>query len=62
MLRPEALAVVRVLAQLSPQETAYFLRQLVVTEKDKNIEWLIRKTLPEFPEETAANLKKAIGR
>jgi hypothetical protein len=59
-LRGELVEVMRTLAQHSPHETAYFLRQTLDTSHSLETAWLMRKLLPEFPEETRAGLRETL--
>jgi hypothetical protein len=59
-LRPDIVAVLAALAQASPSETAYFLRQNLSSPENKDTAWLVRQVLGEFPEETRAGLRQAM--
>lgn len=58
-LRPDLLDVLAALAQRSPQETAYFLRQTLMFPDSPDTPWLIRQSLSRFPPEFQANLRLA---
>jgi hypothetical protein len=58
--RPFLLDVVHALAERSPQETAYFLRQGLPGGQGSISALLIRKTLHLFPKETQDNLRIAL--
>lgn len=57
ILRPELLALLAALAQRSPQETAFYLRENIVYP---NTPWLIRQVLQEFPLSIQENLRAAL--
>jgi hypothetical protein len=59
-LRPDILDVVATLAKRSPQETAYFLRQLLTHPEAPDTPWLIRQSLAAFPPELAESLRQAV--
>jgi hypothetical protein len=59
-LRPDIVAVLTSLAQASPSETAYFLRQNLSAPENTDTAWLVRQVLSEFPEETRAGLRQAM--
>lgn len=59
-LRPDVLDVLTALAQRSPQETAYFLRQMLGHPDSPDTPWLVRQSLPAFPEELQASLRQAV--
>jgi hypothetical protein len=60
-LRPDILDVIQALAERSPGETAYFLRQnLSVKPDDLGIAQIIRNSLRYFPPEDQANLRQAV--
>jgi hypothetical protein len=59
-LRPDLLDVLSVLAQRSPQETAYFLRQTLAMPDNPDTAWLIRQSLKEFPAPTQTSLRVAL--
>jgi len=59
-LRPEVLDVVATLARRSPQETAYFLRQLLVYPEAPDTPWLVRQSLGAFPPDLQSNLRQAV--
>jgi len=61
-LRPYLLDLIQPLAQRSPLETAYFLRQSLATSSNPIIPWLIRRSLKSFPDDVKENLRGAIKR
>ncbi|MDI6694384.1 MAG: DNA alkylation repair protein [Anaerolineales bacterium] len=59
-LRADLLDVLAALARRSPQETAYFLRQVLAYPDAPDTPWLIRQSLNEFPPEIQAGLRSAL--
>jgi hypothetical protein len=59
-LRPDILAVLTALANSSPSETAYLLRQNLSAPDNPDTAWLIRQVMGEFPKETQAGLRAAM--
>jgi hypothetical protein len=60
-LRPEILAVIETLATRTPQETAYFLENLVKAEGENSIvPWYVRHSLVYFPNDLQIYLRKAL--
>jgi len=59
-LKPDLLDALAALAQRSPQETAYFLRQTLATPNAKDTAWMIRQILPEFPFEIRRSLRDTV--
>lgn len=60
-LRPDVLDVIQVLAERSPRETAYFLRQnLSVKTDNPGTAQVIRNSLRYFPPEDQASLRQAV--
>jgi hypothetical protein len=59
-LRPDLLDVLQALAQRSPQETAYFLRQTLALPNSPDTPWLIRQSLGAFPAAQQESLRKAV--
>ena len=59
-VRPDLLDVVSKLAQRSPTETAFFLRQTLALPNSPDTPWVIRQVLSEFPSEIEANLRAAM--
>lgn len=59
-LRADLLDVLAALARRSPQETAYFLRQVLAYPDAPDTPWLIRQSLSEFPPEIQAGLRNAV--
>jgi hypothetical protein len=59
-LRPDVLDIVEALAQRAPQETAYFLRQMLIHPDAPDTPWLIRQSLKAFPEDAAEGLRQAV--
>jgi hypothetical protein len=56
-LRPELVALLTLLAQRSPQETAYHLLQALSAPEHPSTPALIRQVLPEFPSEIQEELR-----
>jgi len=59
-LRPHLAAVIYVLAERSPQETAHFLRQVLVLTDNPGAAWIARQTFELFSEEIQEKLKETI--
>jgi hypothetical protein len=59
-LRSSLIEVVRSLAQRSPQETAFFLRQTLSKNKTRTLTQIIRRSLEEFPPEIEKSLRTAL--
>jgi hypothetical protein len=60
-LRPDLLDILRALAELSPRETAYFLRQnLFIQQDNPGTAWLTRHSLDSFPADLRASLRAAL--
>jgi hypothetical protein len=59
-LLPDLQKNIDVLARRSPAETAYFLRQMLSVSENSGTIRLVRRTLPTFPEEQQASLRKAL--
>jgi hypothetical protein len=59
-LRNDLVEVMRAMVVHSPHETAYFLRQILASPQSLDTAWLIRKLLPEFPEEAREGLREAL--
>ena len=60
-LKPDLLDLIQALAQRSPRETAFFLRQnLVVKNDNPGTPWLIRNSLRYFPLEMQSSLRQAL--
>ena len=49
-LRPEFAETLQILARRSPQETAYFLRSLVLAHNTPRMRLLVRRVLPSLPD------------
>ena len=60
-LRPALLSVLDALAERSPQETAYLLRQNLYTPDNSDTAWVIRKMLRRFPQEIRDSLRKSMS-
>lgn len=60
LLRPDLLEVLAALAQRSPKETAYFLRQSLAMPHASDTPWLIRQSLRAFPLEIQDSLRSAV--
>lgn len=58
--RPRMLGLVQTLAERSPAETAFFLRQQYIVSMRPEIGRLLRQCLPYFPEEIQADLRKML--
>ena len=61
VLRPDLLDLIRRLAQRSPQETAFYLRNLYRESPSTSLAWLIRRSLTDFPVETQQGLKEMLN-
>jgi len=59
-LRPDIIAVLTALADYSPAETAFFLRQNLSAPDNPDTAWLVRQVLNEFPKETQSSLRQAM--
>ncbi|KAA3642225.1 MAG: hypothetical protein DWQ07_24630 [Chloroflexi bacterium] len=59
-LRPYVLAVLEPLAQRSPPETAYILRQSLEENQTASNRWLTRHALVYFPQETQQRLRQVL--
>ena len=60
-LKPDLLDLIQALAQRSPRETAFFLRQnLAVKNDNPGTPWLIRNSLRYFPLEMQSSLRQAL--
>lgn len=59
-LRPDLLDVLAALAHRSPQETAFFLRQILSFPDAADTAWLIRQLLNEFPTENQLMLRNVV--
>ena len=59
-LRPYLLDVVVPLAERSPSETAYFLRQCLQEEDSQTIRWVIRQSMDAFPADIQESLKRVM--
>jgi hypothetical protein len=59
-LRSDLVDVLRALTQHSPQETAYFLRQVMAMPENPDTAWMIRQCLNEFDPEIQGSLRSAI--
>jgi hypothetical protein len=58
-LRPDILDVLAALAQRSPNETAYFLRQMLTLSDTPGTPWLVRQSLDAFPPDLQKSLRNA---
>ena len=58
--RPYILDALKPLAERSPQETAHFLRQSLARANQRTTNWLLRRSLEFFPQDTQANLRAAL--
>jgi hypothetical protein len=59
-IRPDIISILTALAQSSPSETAFFLRQNLATPNNPDTAWLIRQVLGEFPPDTRSALRTAL--
>lgn len=59
-LRPYLLDVVEALAQRSPQETAFFLRQCLETPESPDAPWVIRQVFRSIPADLQDDLRQAM--
>ncbi len=59
-LRADIVEIVSALANRSPQETAYFLRQSLIYPDQRDIPFLIRQSSANFPDEIRQNLLNAV--
>lgn len=59
-LRPDLLDLLEAMAQRSPQETAFVLRQNLDSPDNAQTAWLIRQVLDEFPPAQQESLKEAM--
>jgi len=59
-LRADILDILRRLVRISPQETAFFLRQNLTSPDNPDTAWLVRQLLPDFPENLRASLRAAL--
>jgi hypothetical protein len=59
-LRSSLIGVIRPLVQQSPQETAFFLRQILSKNKNRTLTQIIRRSLEEFPPEFQKSLRSAL--
>jgi hypothetical protein len=60
-VKSETLAVIKVLAERYPQETAYFLRETLITAGETSgISWYVRHSLNYFPPDSQAYLRSAL--
>jgi hypothetical protein len=60
-LQRELRDLLTVLAHRSPAETGYFLRQVMGINASRTMLRLVRRILPEFPEEVQARLRSALA-
>lgn len=60
ILRPDFLDLLRLLGRRSPQETAFYLRNLLDESPTAALQWLVRRTLNTLPEDLQSNLREAI--
>jgi hypothetical protein len=60
VLRPHLVAVIRVLAVRSPQETAHFLHQVLVLSDRPGATWIARQCFELFSEDVQDRLKETI--
>ncbi|MDH5507388.1 MAG: DNA alkylation repair protein, partial [Anaerolineae bacterium] len=60
VLRPFLLDILLLLAKQAPQETAFFLLQLLNKDKNPAAIWLVRHSLDAFPQKHQTNLRAAL--
>jgi hypothetical protein len=58
--KEDLVQILRIFAQRSPQETAYFLRQTLVSAASHQTAPVIRRTLEEFPSNLQVSLRQAL--
>jgi len=58
-LRPDLLDVLTALAERSPQETAFFLKQTLAIPNSPDTPWLIRQLITQFPPDIQSGLREA---
>lgn len=61
-LRPDVVDVLAALANRTPKETAYFLRQTMALPESPDAPWLTRRVQKEFPPDLQASLRSAARR
>jgi hypothetical protein len=61
ILRPDLLNLLRMLGRRSPQETAYYLRNLLHESPTATLQWLVRRSLNTLPEDLQSSLRAAIN-
>lgn len=59
-IRPDVVELVKVLAERSPNETAYTLRTALKAPEGAPAAWLTRQVLPEFPKAIQDSLRQAM--
>jgi hypothetical protein len=59
-IRPQVTDLVRTLAWISPQETAYVLQENLTAPENPDTPWLIRQVLAEMPESQQRTLRLAL--
>lgn len=59
-IRPQVADLVRTLAWVSPQETAYVLQENLTAPDNPDTPWLIRQVLDEMPEAQQRTLRQAL--
>ncbi len=59
-LRPDVVDIVGALAQRSPIETAFFLRQTIRLPEARDTAWLIRQSMQAFPADIQRDLRDAV--
>jgi hypothetical protein len=58
--KPALIPVLRLMAQRSPQETAYFLRKILTSTENAHIPGLIRELLDHFPPHLQDSLRRQL--
>jgi hypothetical protein len=61
-LRPDVIAVLQILINRTPSETAYLLQQHLTAPDNLNSAWLLRQVITEFPPEFQTGLRSVIKR
>jgi hypothetical protein len=59
-LSSDLIDVLKALARRSPQETAYFLRQVLSVSSTPEVQFLVRQIIPEFETDIRIGLKAAL--
>jgi hypothetical protein len=59
-IRPELIELLRILAVKLPNETAYLLKNSIISSNNPDVAWLARQVLPAFPDQIKDNLRKVM--